>query len=191
MILQVNSKAPDFTLKSINAPGEKDDFGLSDVNLEANIGQRHTVILFFPLAFTGVCTQELCDVTSGLAGYGELNADVIAISIDSPFAQGQWAEKESIGNNHCQRLEQANSERLWGIARRSHWSGQRKRTGCVCDRQRRHRPIRGTDRHALGVAKFRFNQGNPRDAELAVSSKKIPLGAGIYQKCCALPLTVC
>jgi len=97
MTLEINSKAPDFTLKSINAPGEKDDFGLSDVNLATNIGQRNTVILFFPLAFTGVCTQELCDVTSGLAAYGELNADVIAISVDSPFAQGQWAEKESIG----------------------------------------------------------------------------------------------
>ena len=96
MAIEVGSKAPNFTLKSINASGEKDDFGLSDVSLGSNAGQKNTVILFFPLAFTGVCTQELCDVTSGLSAYGDLNADVIAISVDSPFAQAQWAEKENI-----------------------------------------------------------------------------------------------
>ncbi|SVD67145.1 uncharacterized protein METZ01_LOCUS419999 [marine metagenome] len=97
MSIEVGSKAPDFTLKSINGPGDKDDFGLSDVTLSANAGEKNTVILFFPLAFTGVCTKEMCDITAGLSGYSDLNADVIAISVDSPFAQGQWAEKENIG----------------------------------------------------------------------------------------------
>jgi len=53
-------------------------------------------LLFVPLAFTGVCTQELCDVSGGLDAYSDLNANVIAISVDSPFAQAQWAEKENI-----------------------------------------------------------------------------------------------
>ena len=97
MSIEVGSKAPSFSLKSINGPGEKDDFGLCNVTLSDNNGQKNTVILFVPLAFTGVCTQELCDITSGLADYSDLNADVIAISVDSPFAQGQWAEKENIG----------------------------------------------------------------------------------------------
>ncbi len=97
MSIEVGSKAPDFSLKSINGPGDKDDFGLSNVTLRDNNGQKNTVILFVPLAFTGVCTQELCDVTSGLDTYSDLNADVIAISVDSPFAQGQWAQKENIG----------------------------------------------------------------------------------------------
>ena len=97
MSIEVGSKAPDFSLKSINGPGDKDDFGLSNVTLRDNNGQKNTVILFVPLAFTGVCTQELCDITSGLADYSELNADVIAISVDSPFAQGQWAKNENIG----------------------------------------------------------------------------------------------
>ena len=97
MSIEVGSKAPDFTLKSINGPGDKDDFGLSDVTLSANAGEKNTVILFFPLAFTGVCTTEMCDITTGLRAYNDLNADVIAISVDSPFAQGQWAEKENIG----------------------------------------------------------------------------------------------
>ena len=97
MSIEVGSKAPSFSLKSINGLGEKDDFGLCNVTLSDNNGRKNTVILFVPLAFTGVCTQELCDITSGLADYSDLNADVIAISVDSPFAQGQWAEKENIG----------------------------------------------------------------------------------------------
>ena len=90
MALPVGSKAPDFTLKSMGPNG------LEDVSLSSNAGVRATVLLFFPLAFTGVCTQELCDVTAGLSRYEALNADVIAISVDSPFAQDAWAKKEKI-----------------------------------------------------------------------------------------------
>ena len=91
MAISVGTKAPDFTLKSKNAEG------VSDISLSSNIGQKNTVILFFPLAFTGVCTAELCDVTAGLGQYSDLNADVIGISVDSPFAQEAWAQKENIG----------------------------------------------------------------------------------------------
>ncbi len=104
MAIEVGSKAPDFTLKSSNGPGEKNDFGLTDISLSANVGNKNTVLLFVPLAFTGVCTGELCDITAGLGAYGDLNADVIAVSVDSPFAQGQWAEKEGIGVTLCSDL---------------------------------------------------------------------------------------
>ncbi|MBX7208360.1 MAG: redoxin domain-containing protein [Verrucomicrobiaceae bacterium] len=91
MALPVGTKAPDFTLKSKTAEG------LKDVTLSANFGSKNTVLLFFPLAFTGVCTQELCDITAGLGQYSGLNAEVIGISVDSPFAQEAWAQKEKIG----------------------------------------------------------------------------------------------
>ncbi len=91
MPIAVGTKAPDFTLKSKNATG------LVDVTLSANLGKKNTVLLFFPLAFTGVCTQEMCDITAGLGQYAGLNADVIGISVDSPFAQEAWAAKEKIG----------------------------------------------------------------------------------------------
>ena len=91
MAIAVGSKAPDFTLKSKQASG------IVDVKLSSNFGKKNTVILFFPLAFTGVCTKELCDVTAGLGQYSGLNADVIGISVDSPFAQEAWAQKEKIG----------------------------------------------------------------------------------------------
>jgi len=88
MALQVGSKAPDFTLKT------KRPNGLEDVTLSKNFGQRNTVVLFFPLAFTGVCTTEMCDVSNGLKEFS--GADVIAISVDSPFAQEAWAQKNNI-----------------------------------------------------------------------------------------------
>jgi peroxiredoxin len=91
MAIPVGSKAPDFTLKSKNASG------LTDVKLSDNVGKKNTVLLFFPLAFTSVCTKEMCDITSGLNSYSALNADVIAVSVDSPFAQEAWAQKEKIG----------------------------------------------------------------------------------------------
>ena len=90
MPIPVGSKAPDFNLKSKTASG------LVDVKLSDNLGKKNTLILFFPAAFTGVCTQEFCDISSGLNSYAGLNADVIGISVDSTFAQGAWAKKESI-----------------------------------------------------------------------------------------------
>ena len=90
MALAVGTKAPDFTLKSKNASG------LLDVSLAANLGKKNTVILFFPLAYTSVCTAELCDVTAGLSAYADLGAEVIGISVDSPFTQEAWAQKEKI-----------------------------------------------------------------------------------------------
>jgi peroxiredoxin len=91
MALSVGTKAPDFTLKSKQASG------LVDVKLSNNFGSKNTVLLFFPAAFTGVCTSELCDITAGLSAYSGLNADVIALSVDTPFAQEAWAQKEKIG----------------------------------------------------------------------------------------------
>ena len=88
MPIPIGSKAPDFTLKSKTATG------LVDVKLSDNFGKTNTVLLFFPLAFTSVCTAELCDVSNGLSGF--VGANVIAISVDSPFAQEAWAKANNI-----------------------------------------------------------------------------------------------
>ena len=87
MPLEVGTKAPTFTLKSKNADG------LVDVTFP--VAGKNTVLLFFPLAFTSVCTDEMCNVTQGLSSFGE--AEVIAISVESPFAQEAWAKANSIG----------------------------------------------------------------------------------------------
>jgi peroxiredoxin len=91
MAISVGTKAPDFTLKSKQASG------LVDVKLSDNLGKKNTVLLFFPLAFTSVCTKEMCDLTAGLNAFTSLNAGVIGVSVDSPFAQEAWAQKEKIG----------------------------------------------------------------------------------------------
>jgi len=91
MALTVGAKAPDFTLKS-----KKGD-AISSITLSDNFGKMNTVLLFFPLAFTSVCTSEMCEISAGMGGYQSLNASVIAVSVDSPFAQDAWAQKERIG----------------------------------------------------------------------------------------------
>ena len=90
MPIPVGSKAPDFTLKSKQASG------LVDVKLSNNFGKKNTVLLFFPAAFTGVCTTEMCQLSGNMNAYSGLNADVIAVSVDTPFAQEAWAQKEKI-----------------------------------------------------------------------------------------------
>ncbi|MDE1171690.1 MAG: redoxin domain-containing protein [Verrucomicrobium sp.] len=90
MPLPVGSKAPDFVLKTKTAEG------LVDVRLSDFAGKQNVVLVFFPLAFTSVCTQELCDLSSGLASYKDVNAQVLGISVDSPFTQEIFAQKEKI-----------------------------------------------------------------------------------------------
>ena|SRR5690349_21151130 len=90
MAIPVGSKAPDFTLKSKQASG------LVDVKLSNNFGKKNTVLLFFPAAFTSVCTKEMCEISAGANNYSALNADVIGLSVDTPFTQEAWAQKEKI-----------------------------------------------------------------------------------------------
>jgi peroxiredoxin len=90
MPIAPGTKAPDFTLKTKTAEG------LKDITLSDNFGKKKTVLLFFPLAFTGVCTKEMCDQSNGLADYEKLGAAVIGISVDSPHAQDAWAKANRI-----------------------------------------------------------------------------------------------
>ncbi|HEY3754914.1 MAG TPA: redoxin domain-containing protein [Opitutaceae bacterium] len=90
MPLPVGAQAPEFSLKSKTADGYK------DVRLSEILTRKRALLLFFPFAFTGTCTAEMCDVSNGLSGYGSLEAEVIGISVDSPFALDAWARQEKI-----------------------------------------------------------------------------------------------
>ncbi|MEO5722271.1 MAG: peroxiredoxin [Chthoniobacterales bacterium] len=90
MALSVGTKAPDFTLPTKTADGPK------QITLSEQFGKGNTVLLFFPMAFTGTCTTEMCTMSNGLREYRDLNASVFGISGDNPFAQEAWATKESI-----------------------------------------------------------------------------------------------
>lgn len=90
MSIHLGDKAPDFTLVT------KTPDGPQLVKLSDEIGKSNIVLLFVPMAFTSVCTTELCDISSGIQEYEDLDAKVFAISGDNPFAQELWAQKEGI-----------------------------------------------------------------------------------------------
>ena len=90
MALSVGTQAPDFTLPTKAADGPQ------QITLSANFGKQHTLLLFFPMAFTGTCTTEMCGVSNGLREYTQLGCAVYGISGDNPFAQEAWAQKERI-----------------------------------------------------------------------------------------------
>lgn len=73
MIIKVGDRAPEFNLFS----SDKQEINLSDYR------GKNVLVLFFPLAFTGVCTKELCAVRDELASYQDLGAEILAISVDS------------------------------------------------------------------------------------------------------------
>jgi peroxiredoxin len=88
--MQVGDKAPDFTLVTATENGPE------LVKLSDLAGKFNVVLLFFPMAFTGVCTTEMCDLSPELSAYEALDAKVLGISGDNPFAQQAWAQKEGI-----------------------------------------------------------------------------------------------
>ncbi len=90
MSINVGDKAPEFTLVTKTAEGPQ------LVKLSELIGKSNIVLLFVPMAFTGVCTTEFCDISAGIKDYEALDAKVLGISGDNPFAQAAWAEKEGI-----------------------------------------------------------------------------------------------
>jgi glutaredoxin-dependent peroxiredoxin len=90
MALSVGTQAPDFSLSS------KTSDGLKLVKLSDNFGKKNTLLLFFPMAFTGVCTTEMCDTSVEMGAYQGLNVEVYGISGDSPFSLEAWAQREKI-----------------------------------------------------------------------------------------------
>jgi len=85
-MLQPGDKAPDFNLFNT----DKKEVALSDFQ------GKNLVILFFPMAFTSVCTAELCEMRDNIATYSNLNAAVVGISVDSPFTLAKFREEENL-----------------------------------------------------------------------------------------------
>ena len=83
-MLQPGDKAPDFALRASDK---------SLVKLSEQRG-KNVLLLFFPFAFTGVCTKELCMMRDSLAEYEGLDAQIMAISVDSPYTLAKWKEEQ-------------------------------------------------------------------------------------------------
>ena len=86
MTIEIGTEAPDFTLK--NQHGE-------EVSLSALRGKK-ALLVFYPFAFSGICTGELCELRDNLASFNDLGAEVLAISCDPMFALRAFAEKDGL-----------------------------------------------------------------------------------------------
>jgi glutaredoxin-dependent peroxiredoxin len=86
MSLKVGDVAPNFNLFS----SDKQPVSLSDFK------GKNVVLLFFPMAFTGVCTAELCSMRDDIATYQGLNAQILAISVDSPFTLDRFKTDQNL-----------------------------------------------------------------------------------------------
>lgn len=86
MAVHVGDKAPDFTLVDADRKART----LSEFK------GKNVVIAFFPGAFTGVCTKELCTLRDSMSRFNELNASVVGISVDAPFANKAFATQNNL-----------------------------------------------------------------------------------------------
>jgi peroxiredoxin len=85
--VEVGQEAPDFELSQ----------GWNKVKLSDFRGKENVVLVFYPFTFTGVCQGELCALRDDPASFESANAQVIAISCDSPHSQARWAEDHGFG----------------------------------------------------------------------------------------------
>lgn len=86
MPIQIGQPAPDFSLYD----SDKKKVSLSDYK------GKNVLILFFPQAFTGTCTKELCSTRDNIALYNEANAQVLGISVDSIFTLAKYKEDQQL-----------------------------------------------------------------------------------------------
>ena len=85
MVIQVGEVAPDFTLS--NQHGE-------ELTLSELVAEGPVALVFFPLAFSGICTGELCELRDNLAVFNDAKVRLVGVSVDSVFSLKVWAEQE-------------------------------------------------------------------------------------------------
>lgn len=87
MKIKAGEKAPDFTLQ--NTEGQK-------ITLSNEVGKSNILLLFFPLAYTSTCTQELCTMRDNMKLYSSLDATIYGISVDSFFTLKEFKKSENL-----------------------------------------------------------------------------------------------
>lgn len=90
MAISVGSKAPDVTMFSQTPEG------IVPIKVSDYAGKKNVVLLFFPAAFTGTCTKEMCTVRDSMNVYEGLDAEVIGVSPDYPAALAVWAKHNDL-----------------------------------------------------------------------------------------------
>jgi peroxiredoxin len=127
MPAELNVKAPDFELQ--NNKGEA-------VKLSEKLAAGPVVVIFFPLAFSGVCTEEMCEFRDNLSELNQLKAQLFAVSVDSRFALNAFAEKNNLEfpllsdfNKEVSKAYGAQYETFLGL------NGVAKRSAFVIDKE--------------------------------------------------------
>ena len=85
MPIAVGATAPDFVLKDQNN---------QEVRLSEFRGRKNVLLVFYPLAFTGTCQGELCQVRENLNDFQSDSVQVLTVSVDSPYSHKVWADRE-------------------------------------------------------------------------------------------------
>ncbi|ADJ43921.1 alkyl hydroperoxide reductase/thiol specific antioxidant [Amycolatopsis mediterranei S699] len=85
MTVEVGSEAPDFTLN---------DYNKQPVQLSSFRGDKPVLLVFYPFAFSGICTGELCQLRDEFADYDNKGVQILGVSVDTPFSLKAWSEKE-------------------------------------------------------------------------------------------------
>lgn len=85
MTVEVGSEAPDFTLN---------DYNKQPVQLSSFRGDKPVLLVFYPFAFSGICTGELCQLRDEFADYDNKGVQVLGVSVDTPFSLKAWADQE-------------------------------------------------------------------------------------------------
>ncbi len=85
MAPEVGTEAPDFTLKDQNN---------QEVSLSSFRGARNVLVVFYPFAFSGICTGELCAVRDDLSSFQNADVQILALSVDHPFALKAWSDAQ-------------------------------------------------------------------------------------------------
>ncbi|MDQ2585825.1 peroxiredoxin [Saccharothrix yanglingensis] len=87
-MVEVGAVAPDFTLHDQNR---------QRVALSSFRGSKHVLLVFYPFAFSGICTGELCRVRDELAAYEAGDVQVLGVSVDTPFSLKAWSAEQGYG----------------------------------------------------------------------------------------------
>jgi peroxiredoxin len=85
MAPEVGTEAPDFTARDQNN---------QEVTLSSFRGERNVLVVFYPFAFSGICTGELCAVRDDLRDFQNDDVQILAVSVDHPFALKAWSESQ-------------------------------------------------------------------------------------------------